>query len=87
MEEKLLPLAFVLINVETGTDEDVLKALSKLMNIKEAHMIYGINDIIAKIEADSMIKLKNVVMRIRRFDKVNSTTTIVVMPEASYVTS
>jgi DNA-binding Lrp family transcriptional regulator len=49
--------------------------------------IYGINDIIAKIEADSMIKLKNVVMRIRRFDKVNSTTTIVVMPEGSYVTS
>jgi hypothetical protein len=30
-----LPLAFVLINVETGTDEDVLKALAKLVNIKE----------------------------------------------------
>lgn len=82
-----MPFAFVLINVETGTDEDVLKALAKITNIKEAHMIYGINDIIAKVEAESMIKLKDVVMGIRRFNKVSSTTTIVVMPEASYVTS
>jgi DNA-binding Lrp family transcriptional regulator len=86
VEEKYLPLAFVLINVETGTDEDVLRVLSKLANIKEAHMIYGVNDIIAKVEADSMIKLKEVVMEIRRLDSVSSTTTIVVMPEASYVT-
>ena len=80
-----MPLAFVLINVETGTDEEVLKALSKTVNIKEAHIIYGVHDIIAKVEAESMIKLKDIIMGIRKLDKISSTTTIVVMPEASYV--
>jgi DNA-binding Lrp family transcriptional regulator len=82
-----MPSAFVLINVETGTDEAVFQALTQMTNIMEAHLIYGVNDVIVKIEADSMIKLKNAVMRIRRLDHVSSTTTIVVMPEASYVTS
>ncbi|MCW4040018.1 MAG: Lrp/AsnC ligand binding domain-containing protein [Candidatus Bathyarchaeota archaeon] len=82
-----MPSAFVLINVETGTDETVFQALTQMTNITEAHLIYGVNDVIVKIEADSMLELKNAVMRIRRLDHVSSTTTIVVMPEASYVTS
>ena len=80
-----MPSAFVLINVDTGTDEAVFQALTQIVNITEAHLIYGINDVVVKIEADSMLELKDVVMKIRRLDHVSSTTTIVVMPEASYV--
>ena len=77
--------AFLLINVETGTDEVVFQALTKIVNIMEVHLIYGNNDIIVKVEANTMLELKDIVMSIRRLDHISSTVTIVVMPEASYV--
>jgi len=75
-----MPLAFVLINAEIGAEDEVLKALNKIDNVKEAYMVYGTYDIIAKVEADSMTKLKEVVTwKIRRLDKVRSTLTMIVM--------
>ena len=53
-----MPLAFVLINTEIGSMEDVLQVLNDLPNVKEAYMVYGVYDIIAKVEAESMTKLK-----------------------------
>jgi len=45
-----LPLAFVLINAEIGEEAEVLKALKKVENVKEAYLIYGVYDIIARVE-------------------------------------
>jgi DNA-binding Lrp family transcriptional regulator len=45
-------------------------------------MVYGVYDIIAKVEAESMTKLKEIVTwKIRRIDKVRSTLTTIVMEE------
>ena len=78
-----MPLAFVLINTEIGSMEDVLQILNDLPNVKEAYMVYGVYDIIAKVEADSMTKLKEIVTwKIRRIDKVRSTLTTIVMEES-----
>ena len=77
-----MPLAFVLINTEIGSMEDVLQILNDLPNVKEAYMVYGVYDIIAKVEAESMTKLKEIVTwKIRRIDKVRSTLTTIVMEE------
>lgn len=77
-----MPLAFVLINTEIGSMEDVLQVLNDLPNVKEAYMVYGVYDIIAKVEAESMTKLKEIVTwKIRRIDKVRSTLTTIVMEE------
>jgi DNA-binding Lrp family transcriptional regulator len=77
-----MPLAFVLINTEIGSMEDVLQVLDDLPNVKEAYMVYGVYDIIAKVEAESMTKLKEIVTwKIRRIDKVRSTLTTIVMEE------
>jgi DNA-binding Lrp family transcriptional regulator len=77
-----MPLAFVLINTEIGSMEDVLQVLNDIPNVKEAYMVYGVYDIIAKVEADSMTKLKEIVTwKIRRIDKVRSTLTTIVMEE------
>mgnify|MGYP003565904341 CR=1 FL=1 len=77
-----MPLAFVLINTEIGSMEDVLQVLDGLPNVKEAYMVYGVYDIIAKVEAESMTKLKEIVTwKIRRIDKVRSTLTTIVMEE------
>ena len=78
-----MPLAFVLINTEIGSMEEVLQVLNDLPNVKEAYMVYGVYDIIAKVEAESMTKLKEIVTwKIRRIDKVRSTLTTIVMEES-----
>jgi DNA-binding Lrp family transcriptional regulator len=75
-----MAMAFVLINVESGADAEVLQALKKISNVKEAYQVYGVYDIVAKVEAESMDKLKEIVTnRVRRLDKVRSTLTTIAM--------
>jgi DNA-binding Lrp family transcriptional regulator len=78
--EKLMPSAFVLINTEIGFEDNVLTQLKKLESIKEAYVTYGVYDIVAKVESDSMNKLKDIISQnIRRLEKVRSTLTMIVV--------
>jgi DNA-binding Lrp family transcriptional regulator len=78
MEEIKMPMAFVLINAEIGAEEDVLNELRKIKSVKEAYIVYGVYDIVAKVESESMDKLKDMVSwNIRRLDKVRSTLTMI----------
>jgi len=77
-----MPKAFVLINTEIGSEADVLKDLKKVEGIEEAYSVYGVYDIIAKVSAETMEKLKEIVTwRIRRLDKVRSTLTMIIIEE------
>ena len=77
-----MPTAFVLINTEIGSEADVLKELKKVNGVKESSAVYGVYDIIARITADTMDKLKEIVTwRVRRLDKVRSTLTMIVVEE------
>lgn len=40
-EKKEMVLAFVLINAEMGSEDEVLRQLRKMENVKEAFMAYG----------------------------------------------
>jgi len=75
-----MPMAFVLINAELGAEEGLIKELKKIENVKEVYVVYGVYDLIAKIEANSMEKVKETVTwKIRRLDKVRSTLTMIVV--------
>ncbi|MCJ7456931.1 Lrp/AsnC ligand binding domain-containing protein [Candidatus Bathyarchaeota archaeon] len=75
-----MPSAFVLINAEIGSEDEVLKQLKSLPNVKESYTVYGVYDIVAKVSADTMDKLKEIVTwKIRRLDKVRSTLTMIVV--------
>jgi len=77
--KKYMPTAFVLINSELGKEDDILKELRSIENVKEAHFVYGVYDIIVKVEAESMEKLKDLVtFKIRRLPDVRSTLTMTV---------
>ena len=77
-----MPRAFVLINVESGSEDKVLNELKTLEGVEEAYFSYGVYDLITKIRADSMDKLKEVVTRkIRTQSKVRSTLTLIMMEE------
>jgi len=78
-----VPMAFVLINAEIGSEEDVLKELRKVEGIQEAYVVYGVYDVVAKVKADTMDKLKDIVTwHIRRLNKVRSTLTMIVIEGA-----
>ncbi len=77
-----MPIAFVLINAEIGSEGEVLSELKKIEGVEEAYSVYGVYDIVAKVRADSMDKLKDIVTwRIRRLNKVRSTLTMIVIEE------
>jgi len=73
-------MAFVLINAEIGSEEEVLKELNKVEGVVEAFVVYGVYDVVAKIRSDTMDKLKDVVTwHVRRLNKVRSTLTMIVV--------
>jgi len=75
-----MPLAYVLVNTEIGTDDSVLKEITKLNSVVEAHQVYGVYDIVVKVYTDSMKNLKEVVTwNIRKISNVKSTFTLIGM--------
>jgi len=77
-----VPVAFVLFNAEIGSEEEVLKGLQDVEGVKEAYLVYGVYDIVAKIETDTMDKLKNIVTwHIRRLNKVRSSLAMIVVED------
>ena len=77
-----MPRAFVLINVESGSEDEVLAELKVIDGVEEAYFSYGVYDLITKIKADTMDKLKELVTRqIRTLSKVRSTLTLIMMEE------
>ena len=74
-----MPVVFILINAELGKEEDLLRDLRKMENIKEAYLVYGVYDVIAKAESESMEKIKELIaFKIRRLKEVKSTLTMTV---------
>jgi len=74
-----LPAAFIVINAEMGSEEEVLDELKKLEGVTEAYCVYGVYDIIVKVEADSMEELKDAVAwKVRKMNKVRNTLTMLV---------
>ncbi|MFA7397569.1 MAG: Lrp/AsnC ligand binding domain-containing protein [Candidatus Bathyarchaeia archaeon] len=77
-----MPQAFVLVNVESGAEEEVVSQLKKVEGVEEAYYSYGVYDIISKVRSDTMEKLKDLVTRkIRTLDRVRSTLTLIMMEE------
>jgi len=75
-----MPLSYVLVTVELGSEEKVLKEVRDVPHVKECRRVYGTYDMIVKVEADSMDELKEVITwRIRRLLGVRSTLTTIVI--------
>ena len=74
-----LATAFVMINAEIGFESEVLEELKAIPEIKEAHLVYGVYDIITRLETDIMQDLKDTInQKIRRIKKISSTLTMIV---------
>ena len=71
--------AYVVVNVEIGLEKKMLDELKEIPEVKEAYLIDGVYDIIARLESDAMFNLKDVInTKIRKLEKVRSTLTRIV---------
>jgi DNA-binding Lrp family transcriptional regulator len=77
-----MPSAFVLINVESGSEDSVLKQIRSIANIIESYVSYGVYDLVIKVKSDSMNELKEIVTyKIRAISNVRSTLTLMIIEE------
>ena len=69
--------AYVLLNVEIDSEKEVLDSLKEIPEVKEAHQIYAVYDLIIHIEADTSKKLNGLINRIRDIEKIRSTIALI----------
>ena len=75
-----LTIAYVLLNIEIGAEKEVLKELESISEVTESNTVYGVYDIITKIEASTLEELKDIISHeIRRINRVRSTLTMIVV--------
>jgi DNA-binding Lrp family transcriptional regulator len=75
-----MPMAYVLINTEPKNMETVVATLEKLDSVVEIFPVYGVYDVVAKIKAETMEKLKDIVTwKVRSLDNVRSTITMLIL--------
>lgn len=77
-----MPQAYVLLNVELGSEDSVLSQLRSLNNVQEVYVSYGVYDLIILVRASTMEELKDLVThKIRTINQVRSTLTLILLDE------
>jgi DNA-binding Lrp family transcriptional regulator len=75
-----LAQAFVLLNTELGSEDEVLAAVKAVDAVKEAAIVYGIYDIILRLIGPSLETLKATLLRdLRHIPGVKGTLSLVVV--------
>ena len=71
--------AYILINVKGGTEYDLFEELTKVPGLEEISLVWGLFDIILKIESDSANALDKLVTdEIRKYSNISSTMTMLI---------
>jgi DNA-binding Lrp family transcriptional regulator len=77
-----VPRAYVLFNLSSGAEDQVLKDAKKTGGVVEAYISYGVYDLIVKVKAESMEELKELVTyKLRAIENVRSTLTLMLTEE------
>jgi DNA-binding Lrp family transcriptional regulator len=74
----LMLLAYILINTEIGDEEKVYSELKNIEGVVEAHVVYGVYDMVVKVQAKDMDDLRSIVESIRKKSGLRSTLTLIV---------
>lgn len=71
-------IAYVLIVVEHGADEDVLKSLTKIDGVEEASLVLGEYDIHCTIKVNTMKEMREVLAKVRKLRILTSETLVAI---------
>ena len=69
--------AYVLINCDLGSEGKVISELKSLEDVVEVHGTFGAYDILAKVEAELVEKVRETITwKIRKIENIRSTLTL-----------
>ncbi len=72
-----MPTAYVLINCDLGSEEEIISELKTVEGVKEVHGTFGAYDILSKVEAETSQPLRETITwKIRKIPKIRSTLTL-----------
>ena len=72
--------AVVLVNADVGEENIVLESIKKVSGDEEAHALWGIYDILVKVKANSIDKLKEVIkLGLRQVTGVSGVLTLMIV--------
>jgi DNA-binding Lrp family transcriptional regulator len=74
-----MPSAYILLTTEIGAEPYVLETIRKINGVEKAYNLWRVYDIIGKIKAENMEKLKNIItIKIEKIGKINSKLTMII---------
>ncbi len=74
--------AFVLINTQLGDEKQVLEKLRTVEGVQEAYAVRGTCDIVARIKAATLEKLRDILnFHVRKMENIATTLTLMAIEE------
>jgi DNA-binding Lrp family transcriptional regulator len=71
--------AVVFLNIDIGSEDKIMEQLATIPEVKAVYFVYGPYDIVIKIEAPDIDKIRGVVReKVRKIEGIRSTTTLIV---------
>jgi Lrp/AsnC family leucine-responsive transcriptional regulator len=64
---------FIMLNVKPGAVKEVSKQLTEIERISEVHEIHGSEDLIVKVRAKNLGRLRSVILKVRKIPDVVQT--------------
>jgi len=67
-------------DAELGSEDSIVSELKSIDGVKEIYQVYGVYDIVAQVESETMEKVKETITwKLRKLNGVKSTLTMIVM--------
>jgi DNA-binding Lrp family transcriptional regulator len=71
--------AVVFLNIDIGSEDKIMEQLAVIPEVKAVYFVYGPYDIVIKIQAPDIDKIRSVVReKVRKIEGIRSTTTLIV---------
>lgn len=76
-----MEIAYILIQCDLGSEEEIINQIMKIPETKEVRGTYGIYDVFCKVESGTKEELDQVITnKIRKIPKIRSTITLHYIP-------
>ncbi|MHA1893450.1 MAG: Lrp/AsnC ligand binding domain-containing protein [Candidatus Helarchaeota archaeon] len=72
-------VAYLLIEIASGEEYNIIKNVNEMEEVKEAYIVYGAWDVIIKLETETMGHLNSLVLKIRKMSGVKRSATLIAL--------
>ena len=74
----LMVTAYLLMNTRSGTEQTIAQAFNKKKEVKDITIVYGVYDIVIKIEVKTMAELESFILGLRKdYKDIEQTSTLI----------